>query len=117
MHGLAPTFAATDWVEIVALYDLLVSIAPSTAALVNRVVAVAEVSGPEVALVELDELAADARHTTALERWHLYWATRADLCERAGRRSDALAAWQAALAQECNDVDRRFLDQRASSSS
>jgi RNA polymerase sigma-70 factor (ECF subfamily) len=90
-HVLAPSAAATDWAEIVRLYDLLLSVQPgNTAAALGRAVALAEAYGPAAGLGALDALPAAARD----HRWH---AVRAELLARRGDLGAARAAMRAAL--------------------
>jgi RNA polymerase sigma-70 factor, ECF subfamily len=107
VHSDAASAAATDWRQIVQLYDQLLAIAPAPMAALNRAVAVAEVEGPAVALRLVDAL--DLGHT------HLFHAIRADLLRRLGRDREAAAAYDAAIARSTNAAERRFLErQRAS---
>ncbi len=103
VHSDAPTATATDWGQVVALYDQLLALAPSPVVALNRAVAVAEVAGPAVALEIVDGL--DLRH-------HLLPAVRADLLRRLGRASEAVAAYDAALDLTGNDRERAFLRRR-----
>ena len=107
LHGLAPTWPDTDWQQIVALYTMLESRWPTPVVRVNRAVAVAEVDGPRAGLELLGELVG-----SPIERWHLYWSTRADLQRRAGDLVAAADSYEQALACPCNDTDRRFLERR-----
>lgn len=107
LHGLAPTWADTDWPQIVALYAMLESRWPTPVVRVNRAVAVAEVDGPRAGLDLLAELVG-----SPIERWHLYWSTRADLQRRAGDLAAAADSYEQALGCPCNDTDRRFLERR-----
>ncbi|MFZ4719428.1 MAG: RNA polymerase sigma factor [Ilumatobacteraceae bacterium] len=110
LHSAAPSTEATDWPQIVQLYDMLAARDPSPVVLVNRAVAVAEARGPEDGLVALLEVADDE----AMQRWHLFHATHADLLERTGDRAGARAALDRALACPHNDIDDRVLrDRRA----
>ncbi len=109
VHSSAPTFADTDWVEMVALYDALMRLTPSVAVRVNRAVAVAECNGPEAGLALLDELGSTE---TRVQRWHHFHVARATMLEACRRGHDAALAWQAALDSDCNDVDRRFVARR-----
>jgi RNA polymerase sigma-70 factor (ECF subfamily) len=93
VHSDAPTAAQTDWGQILALYDQLVSITPTPIVALNRAVAVAEIQGPQVALTLIDEL--------ALDNYHLYHAIRADLLRRLGNTDQAAAAYRAAI--DCTD--------------
>jgi RNA polymerase sigma-70 factor (ECF subfamily) len=104
VHSDAPTAAATDWRQILQLYDHLVSLAPSPVAALNRAVAVAEVEGPEAALRIVDGL--------GLDRYHLFHAIRADLLRRLGRNTEAAQAYDAAIARADNAAERRFLERR-----
>ena len=102
VHSDAPTAAATDWPQILQLYDQLLSLAPSPIVALNRAVAVAEVEGPEAALTLVDGL--------NLDRYHLFHAIRADLLRRLGRPSEASLAYDAAIARSENATERDFLE-------
>jgi len=104
VHSDAATAAGTDWGQILALYDQLVTVAPTPVVALNRCVAVAEVHGPARALDLADQL--------GLDGYYLYHATRADLLRRLGRQAEAVAAYDAAIARTGNDAERRFLRQR-----
>ncbi|HKE74006.1 MAG TPA: DUF6596 domain-containing protein, partial [Acidimicrobiales bacterium] len=104
VHSDAPTAEATDWGQILALYDQLLAVAPTPVAALNRAVAVREVSGPAAALALVDDL--------DLDRYHLYHAIRADLLRRLGRDAEALAAYDAAIAGCDNAPERAFLTRR-----
>jgi RNA polymerase sigma-70 factor (ECF subfamily) len=104
VHTDAPTAAATDWVQILALYDQLVPFAPTPVVQLNRAVAVAEVRGPQEALAEVEIL--------DLETYLPYHATRADLLRRVGHTADALDAYDRALALGPADPERRYLERR-----
>jgi RNA polymerase sigma-70 factor (ECF subfamily) len=95
---------ATDWRQIVALYDQLAAIAPSPVVELNRAVAVAEVEGPEAGLALVDAL--------ELEGFHLFHAIRADLLRRLGRSAEAAAAYRAAIEGAENAAQRDFLQGR-----
>jgi RNA polymerase sigma-70 factor (ECF subfamily) len=106
VHSDAPTAAATDWGQIVALYDQLLAVAPTPVVALNRAVAVAELQGPTAALALLDGL--------DLPRYHLFHATRGDLLARLGRTAEAATAYDAALALTANRAEQAFLQgQRA----
>jgi len=107
VHTDAPTAGDTDWGQIVALYDLLMVLAPSPVVALNRAVAVAETSGPAAALALVDELDLD-RHRT-------FHAVRADLLRRLGRADEARQAYEAALALTGNEAERAFLESRLTS--
>jgi len=104
LHGLADSDEGTDWKQIVDLYRLLEPLAPGPVTRVNRAVAEAKVFGPEhgLSLLEGHEM----------ERWHLYWSTRAELLRQSGATEEARVALEAALACEMNDSDRRLLTDR-----
>ena len=104
MHSDAAVAADTDWGQILALYDQLMALAPTPVVALNRSVALAEVRGPAAALDELGRL--------SLGGYHLFHATRADLLRRLGRRDEAAAAYDAAIAGAANGAERSFLRQR-----
>ncbi|HEU5108266.1 MAG TPA: sigma-70 family RNA polymerase sigma factor [Micromonosporaceae bacterium] len=107
VHSDAPSAAATDWRQVVTLYDQLLAVAPSPVAALNRAAAVAEVDGPGAALALVDGL--------DLDGYHLFHAIRADLLRRLGRAAEAAAAYDAAVARTGNAAERDFLrDRRAS---
>jgi RNA polymerase sigma-70 factor, ECF subfamily len=106
VHADAATAEATDWRQIVALYDQLYAHRPDDIVWLNRAVAVAELDGPQAGL--------DALSTVQLDTYHLLHATRAELHARLGRWDDARAAYDRALELVTNDTERRFLrDRRA----
>ncbi|HEV3263957.1 MAG TPA: RNA polymerase sigma factor [Acidimicrobiales bacterium] len=107
VHSAAPSTAATDWAQIVHLYDQLLSIAPSPVAALNRAVAVAEVDGPDAALALVDGL--------ELDTYYLFHAIRADLLRRLGRNPEAALAYQVAMKRSENAVEREFLATRLAS--
>jgi RNA polymerase sigma-70 factor (ECF subfamily) len=104
VHSDAPTAAATDWRQILALYDQLMAIAPSPVVALNRAVAMAEINGPEVALAVVDGL--------DLDGYHVFHAVRADLLNRLGRNADAVLAYDRAMARTENAAERAFLHAR-----
>jgi len=104
VHSDAPTAAATDWRQILQLYDQLMALAPSPVAALNRAVAVAEIDGPQAALA-----AVDALH---LDGYYLFHAIRADLLRRLGRRGEAALAYDAAITRTENAAERAFLLRR-----
>jgi RNA polymerase sigma-70 factor (ECF subfamily) len=104
VHSDAPRAQATDWRQIVALYDRHLAIAPSPVVALNRAVAIAEVDGPEPALALVDRL--------DLDGYRLYHAIRADLLRRVGRRAEASLAYGAAIALTENEAERGFLEGR-----
>jgi RNA polymerase sigma-70 factor (ECF subfamily) len=101
VHSDAPVASATDWRQILRLYDQLLSMAPGPIVALNRAVAVAEVEGLDAAprLV----------HPLHLDRYHLFHAIRADLLRRLGRTAEAAAAYEAAIACCQNAPERDFL--------
>jgi RNA polymerase sigma-70 factor, ECF subfamily len=101
VHSDAATATQTDWGQILALYDQLIAIAPTPVVALNRSVAVAELRGPSEALALVDEL--------DLDGYHLFHSTRADLLRRLGRRDDARAAYDAAIARTANRTEQSFL--------
>jgi RNA polymerase sigma-70 factor, ECF subfamily len=104
VHSDAPDVAATDWWQILQLYDQLLSLTPSPVVALNRAVAVAEVSGPAAALDLVDAL--------DLRGYHLFHAIRADLLRRLGRDGEAALAYEAAIALTDNAAEREFLTGR-----
>jgi RNA polymerase sigma-70 factor, ECF subfamily len=104
VHSDAPDAAATDWRQILALYDQLLALAPSPVVALNRAVAVAEVEGPEPALALVDGL--------DLDGYHLFHAIRADLLRRLGRDGEAALAYDAAIALAQNAAELAFLEGR-----
>ncbi len=103
VHSDAPTAAATDWQQILRLYDQLLAVAPSPVVALNRAVAVAEVDGPAPALALVDGL--------DLGGYYMFHAIRADLLRRLGRPAEADAAYEAAIARTGNTVERAYLTQ------
>jgi RNA polymerase sigma-70 factor (ECF subfamily) len=108
VHAEAPTADATDWNQIVALYDVLLRVEPSPVVELNRAVAVAMRDGPEAGLVLVDALLARGE----LEDYRLAHAARADLCRRLGRSADARSAYERALALTRQEPERRFIERR-----
>ncbi len=108
LHAQAPSSAATDWRQIVALYDRLLTLQKGPIVVLNRAAAVAMADGPEAALRLLDALDAGG----ALVDYHLFHAARADVLRRLGRSEAALAAYGRALELVSNDPERRFLQGR-----
>jgi RNA polymerase sigma-70 factor, ECF subfamily len=104
VHSDAPTAGQTDWRQILALYDQLMACAPTPVVALNRAVALAEVAGAEVGLAATDGL--------DLGSYYLYHSARADLLRRLGRRAEAVAAYDAALARTANPAEREFLGRR-----
>jgi RNA polymerase sigma-70 factor (ECF subfamily) len=102
VHSDAPAAGATDWWQILELYDQLMEVAESPVVALNRAVAVAEVEGPEAALALVDGL--------DLDGYHLFHAIRADLLRRLGRDAEAALAYEAAIARTENAAERAFLE-------
>jgi RNA polymerase sigma-70 factor, ECF subfamily len=108
VHAEAPTAAATDWNEIVGLYDVLRRIDPSPVIELNRAVAVAMRDGPESGLRLIDAILGRGD----LRDYRLAHAARAELCRRLGRTADARAAYQRALELTRQEPERRFIEKR-----
>ncbi len=104
VHTDAATAADTDWSQVLALYDQLYAATPTPVVALNRAVALAQVAGPASALEVVDALALDA--------YHPYHATRADLLRRLGRHLEAVAAYDRALELATNPGERAFLARR-----
>lgn len=98
---------ATDWHQVLALYDQLLAHTPTAIVALNRAVAVAEVHGPARALAEVEEL--------NLPGYHLLEATRAELLTRLNRREEAKDAYERAITQTTNETERKFLETRRAS--
>jgi RNA polymerase sigma factor (sigma-70 family) len=109
VHDEAPSTEATDWPQIVALYDLLARIAPNPMVTLNQAVAVAMVEGPEAGLARLDALADDER----IAGGHRLEAVRGHLREMAGDAAAARASYQAAALKTTSLPERRYLEARA----
>ena len=110
VHAQASSPAATDWAQIVQLYDMLLQAHPSPVIELNRAVAVAMRDGPITGLALIDAILAPGE----LENYHLAHAARADLCRRLGRTSEARAAYERALSLAQQEPERRFLEKRLS---
>nr|WP_066944862.1 DUF6596 domain-containing protein [Microtetraspora fusca] len=108
LHDEAAGLDTTDWPQIVALYDVLLALAPSPIVTLNRAVAVAMRDGPEAGLALLDELADEPR----LRGYHPYPAARADLLSRLGRFSEAAVAYREALELAGTEPERAYLRRR-----
>ncbi|NMG65995.1 RNA polymerase subunit sigma-24 [Azoarcus indigens] len=108
VHAEAPDAGATDWAQIVGLYDVLLQMAPSPVVALNRAVAVAMRDGPATGLALVDGLLAAGE----LADYGLAHSARADLCRRLGRRDEARAAYARALALSRQEPERRFLAAR-----
>ena len=108
VHAAAVSAAATDWAQIVALYELLARVEPSPVVELNRAVAVAMRDGPEAGLALIDAILARGE----LADYRLAHAARADLCRRLGRSAEARASYERALALTRGEPERRFLQRR-----
>jgi RNA polymerase sigma-70 factor (ECF subfamily) len=108
LHAQAPSYAETDWPQIVVLYDALLAVWPSPVVALNRAVAVAMVDGPATALQEVEALEREGR----LAAYRYLPATKADLLGRLGRHDEAAQAYRAALALTENGPERAFLEDR-----
>jgi RNA polymerase sigma-70 factor (ECF subfamily) len=108
VHAEAPNAAATDWAQIVGLYDVLVQADPSPVVELNRAVAVAMRDGPVAGLNLIDAILARGD----LGNYHLAHAARADLCRRLGRTAEARASYERALGLTKQEPERRFLERR-----
>jgi len=104
VHSDAPTADATDWGQIRQLYDQLLALAPSPVVALNRAVAVAETEGPRQALEAVEAL--------DLDGYHVFHAVRADLLRRLGRDTQAVRAYEAAIAHSENEAERAYLERR-----
>ena len=108
VHAEAPTAAATDWAEIVGLYDALLRLDNSPVIELNRSVALAMRDGPAAGLAAIDEIVARGE----LRDYRLVHAARAEFCRRLGRTAEALTAYKKALALCRQEPERRFLERR-----
>ncbi len=110
VHAEAPHAAATDWTQIVGLYDVLMRADPSPVIALNRAVAVAMRDGPRAGLALIDAILARGDLTD----YHLAHSARAEMCRRLGEHAAARAAYQRALALARQEPERRFLERRLS---
>ncbi len=108
VHAEAPSAAATDWTQIVGLYDVLVRADPSPVIALNRAAAIAMRDGPLAGLTLIDAILARGD----LADYHLAHSARADLCRRLGRTADARSAYRRALDLTRQEPERRFLQRR-----
>ena len=108
VHAEAESPAATDWRQIVALYNQLVRIHPSPVAHLNRAVAIAMRDGPEAGLKHIDAVLAHGE----LADYYLAHSARADLCRRLGRTAEARSSYEKALALTQQEPERQFLQER-----
>jgi RNA polymerase sigma-70 factor (ECF subfamily) len=112
LHAAAPSYAETDWPQVLTLYDELLTVWPSPVVALNRAVAVSMVRGPEAALEEVELLEQEGR----LSSYRYLPATRADLLRRLGRHSEAATAYRSALDLTENEAERAFLSARLAES-
>ncbi|MGN6793551.1 MAG: RNA polymerase sigma factor [Streptosporangiaceae bacterium] len=108
VHAEAPSYAATDWPQLLVLYDRLLRAWPSPVVALNRAVVMSMVEGPEAALNEITLLERDGR----LDGYRYLPSTKADLLRRLGRRDEAVRSYQDALALTENDAEHAFLEGR-----
>lgn len=108
VHAEAESPAATDWRQVVALYDRLVRIQPSPVVQLNRAVAIAMRDGPEVGLTHIDTVLEDGE----LANYYLAHSARADMCRRLGRTAEARSSYEKALALTQQEPERQFLQER-----
>lgn len=108
LHAEAPSFAATDWAQIVGLYDVLARLDPSPVVELNRAVAIAMRDGPLAGLVLINAIL----DRGDLRDYHLAHSARAELCRRLGRTTEAHASYQRALELTRQHPERRFLQRR-----
>ncbi|MER5381918.1 RNA polymerase sigma factor [Streptomyces sp. NPDC002688] len=108
LYAEAPTYEETDWPQILALYDRLLSLWASPVVALNRTVSASMTHGPAVALAQVEALEQDGR----LSRYHYLPAIKADLLQRLGRTEEAAAAYRQALELTGNEAERAFLTAR-----
>src|SRR5262249_38696235 len=108
VHAEAESSAATDWRQIVALYDQLLRLQPSPVLYLNRAVAIAMRDGAEAGLTQIDALLEHGE----LANYYLAHSARADLCRRLGRTAEARASYEKALALTQQEPERQFLQER-----
>jgi RNA polymerase sigma-70 factor (ECF subfamily) len=108
VHAQADSVAATDWRQIVALYDQLLRIQPSPVVQLNRAVAIAMCHGPEAGLAQIDAVLEHGE----LANYYLAHSARADMCRRLGRTAEARSSYEKALALTQQEPERQFLQER-----
>jgi RNA polymerase sigma-70 factor (ECF subfamily) len=104
-HGAADTYEATDWTQILSLYDLLLEMTKSPIVALNRAVALARVHGVIAGVEELERIKADH----ALQRYYLYYAVRAEFCSELGRQEEAAENYRRALTLTDSEAEQGFL--------
>ena len=113
VHAEAESVAATDWRQIVALYDQLLRIQPSSVVRLNRAVAIAMRDGPEAGLAHIDAVLGDSSGKQGeLANYYLAHSARADMYRRLGRTAEARASYEKALALTQQEPERQFLQER-----
>ena len=108
VHAESPNASATDWAQIVGLYDILMRADPSPVVELNRAVAVAMRDGPSAGLELIDAILARGE----LKHYYLAHSARADFCRRLGRTEESQASYQRALSLTQQEPERRFLEGR-----
>jgi RNA polymerase sigma-70 factor (ECF subfamily) len=108
VHAEAKSVAATDWGQIVALYDRLAEVQPSPVVQLNRAVAIAMRDGPEAGLTHIDAVLEHGE----LANYYLAHSARADMCRRLGRTAEARSSYEKALALTQQEPERQFLQER-----
>ena len=108
VHATAPTPDATDWAQIVGLYDVLNTVTPSPVVELNQAVAIAMRDGPEAGITLVDAILSRGD----LKDYHLAHAARAELCRRSGRTDEARDAYERAISLTGQEPERRFLEGR-----
>lgn len=107
-HAARVRTGQSDWSAILQLYDALFALSGSPVAALNRALAIAELHGPDAAMIELDQIAGDSR----LAEYQPYWAARAELLARMHARKEARHAYEIAIGLERDPSIRRFLEER-----
>ncbi len=110
VHADAEQASDTDWSQVVALYDQLFALRPNPVVALNRAIAVGELHGARAGLRELERV-----DDTSLQDYQPYFAARADLLARAGRRAEATSAYDKAIELTTNVAERAFLEARRAS--
>ena len=108
VHAEAESVAATDWRQIVAIYDQLARIQPSPVVHLNRAVAIGLRDGPEAGLAHIDAVLAHGE----LANYYLAHSARAEMCRRLGRTAEARSSYEKALALTQQEPERQFLQER-----
>ena len=111
-HAVAPRYEDTDWSRIVELYDTLATLKPTPIVALNRAIALSRLHGPRVGLAAVESIAG----APALARYYLLPATMGELARESGDVARAAECFRAALACECSEPERRFLERRLNES-